>query len=125
MAEIDDQIAATAFTVTTSLTEVGMLEAAESAARQADGAVDRFSRMGGDGPVLHYVLKRAKVTTIGDCHIAYSPDGPDGSATVSFRPGQYVRHRPTRRFVPIGPWESAALKPLQRFSCALRESVAG
>lgn len=122
MAAVDDKIAATGFTASTTLSFDQVRAAAESAARQADGLADRFSCVTADNGRIAFVLKRAKLAPIGDCEVRYSPQ-PDGNARVSFVPGAYVRSRTRVFFIPVAPWESSALRPFQRFSTTLRKQV--
>lgn len=124
MAGVDDKIAATSFTVPTTLSFEEVQAAAETAAKQADGIADRFVRAGTDGQRISYQLKRAKLNSIADCTVRYAAGENGNGATVTFTPGSYVRSRPKMFiFIPTGPWQSAALKPFTRFSSALRTKV--
>lgn len=124
MAGVDDKIAATSFTVPTTLTLEQVQAAAETAAKQADGIADRFVLAGTEAGRMSYQLRRAKLNSIADCTVRYVPGQNGDGASVSFTPGSYVRSRPKMFiFIPTGPWQSAALKPFSRFSDALRKKV--
>ncbi|KAA1380493.1 hypothetical protein [Aeromicrobium fastidiosum] len=126
MAKIDDKFAATLFTVGTNLSFEQVLAAADDVAERSAGLITKIHRDETDAEegFIAFHVKKGGFAKVGAFAVTYAPpDDTTDTGTVTFLPGTYLTSRATVLLIPIGPADSAALKPFQTFSRLLKQSV--
>lgn len=122
MAAIDDNLAQLAFTVQSDKSPERIAQLAEDASDMAGaggGKVTLTPR--GDGSYQGLVKNFIRVTHATFALTVTSIDPVN--SRVTFAVGDYLRVRDTFMFIPIGPWQAPAYKPLTRFVEYLREKI--
>lgn len=121
MATIDDKFQAIQFSSSTSRTFDQLISAADEIAVAAAGSMTKLTRTETEpGRFAVYSVKRLGMT-VGSCAIHYS-EGPSGNRVQLEVLGYVTIQQKIFIFIPLGPKESAAYKPIRSFSELLRQT---
>jgi hypothetical protein len=122
MATIDEKIAATAFSKSTTKTFDEIRDAGLQAIKSSNGSITTASEAGAvEGSKISYKVKRVGALSVMDFEVSYAEDPSNGGAVVTLQPGGYITSQAKMFLIPIGPKDAAGYGVLRKFSQKLQE----
>lgn len=123
MADIDDKIAALAFTAPSKRSHGRLVELIGDAAQIARSNGPKVSLSDEESGRIHGIVKNFAGVTLAEFSVTLAP-APDGIVEVSLSIDDYLRTRSTVLvLIPVSPWGAPGYKTIRSFSEYLREKL--